>query len=527
VKGNRRGAGVPDADWFRAGGSWRHGAVTLHVVRGEELVGDAPRHWSVRFEHPDSRYSHRWWRTDIGLTALDDGRCRVAFSTVHWLKPGYVGEEPPKPVPSAPSVVSKFVKSSAWHAHINDFRLQVLPVVIDALDVDTLLGLLRDPKRQFPIVYVSRSAAGLHLDSHRLAKLLVGSAVVVHADSIETDVALARLLPRKFSATGGMARVYLPEVKPDLRSDARRHRYFLRIHIQRLGATAVEELIINGLARRLLAPINSNVSSPEDVAAKDRLFRMAALRASLEAGGDKAGDLVLEELEYYKAEVDRLSEAMAELRPLQDDLEFVELEKQELADSLGELKSRNAKLQAGAAGATKVEVDLRKALAAARHLPELPSTVRSCCDRIHALFPTRVAFSPDALRAADASCCDKNIKYVQVAWKVLWACAADLWEVHFDPAPGENDPQAAFKDRSGFDMSLSEGSMTKKDPNLSALRKTILDGETYDITPHVKWGTHPPKLLRVHFAVDHKRKRLVIGHCGDHLKTAGTKRRGY
>ena len=49
-----------------------------------------------------------------------------------------------------------------------------------------------------------------------------------------------------------------------------------------------------------------------------------------------------------------------------------------------------------------------------------------------------------------------------------------------------------------------------------------------DITPHVKWN-NKTQYLRVHFFVEHDEKaetrRIIIGHCGDHLDTYGTKRR--
>jgi hypothetical protein len=58
-----------------------------------------------------------------------------------------------------------------------------------------------------------------------------------------------------------------------------------------------------------------------------------------------------------------------------------------------------------------------------------------------------------------------------------------------------------------------------------ALRRVRYDGQDVDITPHVKWGNRVPKLLRVHFYVDRQKGKLVIGHCGDHLDTYGTRRR--
>jgi hypothetical protein len=66
--------------------------------------------------------------------------------------------------------------------------------------------------------------------------------------------------------------------------------------------------------------------------------------------------------------------------------------------------------------------------------------------------------------------------------------------------------------------------MARDDRKLMALRKRHYEGQELDFSPHAKLQKGG-KDLRVHFYADHTRKLIVIGHCGDHLKTAGTARR--
>ena len=87
------------------------------------------------------------------------------------------------------------------------------------------------------------------------------------------------------------------------------------------------------------------------------------------------------------------------------------------------------------------------------------------------------------------------------------------------------DLASEFQRRSGFELSLTEGKMTKKDQALAGLRKITFEGRQWNVSPHVKYGTKPPKCLRVHFALDTDEQRVIVGYCGDHMKTAGTKRR--
>jgi hypothetical protein len=46
------------------------------------------------------------------------------------------------------------------------------------------------------------------------------------------------------------------------------------------------------------------------------------------------------------------------------------------------------------------------------------------------------------------------------------------------------------------------------------------------VVAHIKFGSKAPRLLRIHFALDRDSQRVIVGHCGDHLDTAGTRRRG-
>lgn len=78
--------------------------------------------------------------------------------------------------------------------------------------------------------------------------------------------------------------------------------------------------------------------------------------------------------------------------------------------------------------------------------------------------------------------------------------------------------------RTGFDVAFTESKATKASDRLLALRTMEYEGEDVDLLWHVKWGTRPPRLLRVCYHPDPRRKLPVIGWFGDHLETAGTRR---
>lgn len=65
--------------------------------------------------------------------------------------------------------------------------------------------------------------------------------------------------------------------------------------------------------------------------------------------------------------------------------------------------------------------------------------------------------------------------------------------------------------------------MTKRDAELLKQREVTYKGKTYDVTPHLKFGTKPPKLLRLYFQFVEDEKKIIIGHFGDHLDNRTTK----
>lgn len=96
------------------------------------------------------------------------------------------------------------------------------------------------------------------------------------------------------------------------------------------------------------------------------------------------------------------------------------------------------------------------------------------------------------------------------------------WAYEFkESQPG--DTATRFQAISGFEYASSEGKQSKKDKSIRVSRRISVNGNHYELWPHIKLGNRPPKLLRVNFAFDEDQKKIVIGHVGMHLKNATTK----
>jgi hypothetical protein len=159
------------------------------------------------------------------------------------------------------------------------------------------------------------------------------------------------------------------------------------------------------------------------------------------------------------------------------------------------------------------------ALGSLREMPRtLPAIVRMMAD----LHGHRLVFTPDGIASADAaSYCDRPNELAD-AWRALFEMATTLHDIFF--VEEANEVERPFTERTGIEMAMGETGTTQKNPKLMRLRRQSFEGREIDIVPHLKLGT-AQRPLRIHFAVDRENGRIIVGHCGDHFDTAGTRRR--
>lgn len=86
------------------------------------------------------------------------------------------------------------------------------------------------------------------------------------------------------------------------------------------------------------------------------------------------------------------------------------------------------------------------------------------------------------------------------------------------------DIEREFNNSSRFELAMTEGKTTKGDAELMKKRDLVFDNKKFSMAPHLKHQSKTPKLLRVHFAIDNENKRLIVGHCGDHMSNASTRK---
>ncbi len=513
--------------WFFAGGEWKPPGGR-EFVKTAAFVGtgtdESPQFWSVRFEHPCVEFpDQRLWRTDVGIARVDAGH-RVSIVVTHRLRSGFGGSEPPSPVPSAPGLVRRLLTASGWTSFAGSERLPVKPQVLKTGEGTRWRDRLQDPARTCPLILVSRGVGvGPLVDVERLGRLLSGAAIVVEAIGSSLDEELQWLVPQNFRCWGGTVRVYQPRVDLSNPADFRRHRFFSRQLILGDGATAVEDTIIRGIVGRTSRPVGDALTTVEDVGAKERESRVAALQDGAEQGADSTEWVQL--LEEDNANLhSRLQDRDHEVAALTEAVDAAGEAKDRATEDRAEAERQASNWKQRALDAESTSREYEDAAGALRDLATLPTDVGAVVDLILRAFPDRIALTARGRKSAEKASLNDAPAELGTLWKCLRAMAVTLHRLHFD-SESDVDILNEFHDSTGFDVTLTEAKATKGDQKLMMLRRDVFQGEEIDITAHVKWGNKVPKLLRVHYYPDHVRDLLVIGHCGDHLDTAGTRRR--
>jgi len=124
------------------------------------------------------------------------------------------------------------------------------------------------------------------------------------------------------------------------------------------------------------------------------------------------------------------------------------------------------------------------------------------------------------LDEAKQSAKEYEVRDLNKAYRLIKSIPEVLHSLIFN---GDGDKRASYTSSTGFDLAMSESKMTKGDKNLAKLRLREYNGKEVDINAHVGFGNKHPNMLRIHFHISADDRKIVIGHCGDHLDTYSTR----
>lgn len=246
---------------------------------------------------------------------------------------------------------------------------------------------------------------------------------------------------------------------------------------------------------------------------RPHLERMSGNHEELQSLANALGKGTVTEL---LQQIDEKERDLAEMREL---MEFSEQEHRAAEERAAELQKQRDRLAADLAAARQRAAQIDEE----RRAPNIPESLGDMLFLLKEYWPGRITILDNAAQSAESGEARRALQQSAQLAKA-WQCLKSIPEVLHPLVFGESgNPATEYLNRTGFEFALTESEATKANGRLRSMRMVQQDGREWDCSAHVK-ARLGKYLLRVYLAFDQERKVIVIGHCGDHLPTAGTGR---
>jgi len=344
----------------------------------------------------------------------------------------------------------------------------------------------------------------------------------------------------------GFARVYV--VKPDafkeLRSRFNRARFsegdILVVEPKPFGGAVrailfnegLEETWYEGVLAELKASLEryskhkpysyGGVLFVDDARQRMREREIEGLRASIHR--EMSGELqsAMELLEKERAEsaehIRRINELKAQML---NEYERGAASERQRADQLeaqaARVRAENALLKSSNEAMRRAFEEfsaMREIARRVQSVDKMPVTNADVVDYFRLIYQDRIDFTDRGRKTAAR--CDIN---PEALWTCLYHAACELVDLH---RSGVQNIEKAFKEKTGWEVAMSEGSMTRKVSDYMNLRRDTYRGREISVEPHIKFSRSVQKTgahhQRLYYAYDSETGKLIVGCVGDHLE---------
>lgn len=532
------------------------------------VPGDKPRSlraWALEYDEADARRPERHWHTRIGLSTTADGTCIVNAKVTHYIVPGYFGTPLPEPHANIPNFIKELIGLKAYQCCIGEtvVRRDALALGRMTFTPEFTENLL-SPDREIPLVLITSDKEGKMpvKEVGRLTSALLGLANVYTLDmSVNANrKSLNGLLSARGTCPGwatssSRLRIFPPHTDLESPASAAASRFYSKEAMDKWpgGQLAFTDMLNRSFARgyaktdddvlemadidlllqRIASeraragirelrakigkaktvatlPLNADEASLKD--AEKRFERMTREAREMNERLEEQEQLI----ELYEEENERV---MRQNRALEERMRELESDKSQLETLRYRLVEAQGRADEKAAEAAR----LKDEAASLEKIDHFPTSLVEELELAGRLWPERIVVLPEAVKSA------ATYRYFDLdeEWRILRAVATVLWDIYFGDGDS-SDIDEEFKRRTGFTHTFRESGATNASPALVKLRRRSYKGSEIDITPHIKGSgrrdsskLHP---FRLHYHADAEGKKIVIGHCGEHLDTAGTPR---
>lgn len=469
------------------------GCVVTGLPPGHSLTTISTTHenhhaWGLVFRHPDHTDANLSWQTEVAIGTDTKGKTHFSCSSLLGRNDGNYA--PSNRNPSRPRIVNDVLNRLGGYGA---FKLTSGPISLEgtAKSADQMLALLEDKTRTHPVVFVSfHEQSKTHLlDVRKLADLLGGLAHVVVAKDADANRLFNDRLAFRLNCFAGAVRIYWPGFSRS--SPGWEHPLWTTEQVVEQEARSeglTSTTLLRAIADVAAFNLHPNFYTWERVQEIDRRRAIAAAIAS-----NQQSDL----LKLYEEENAQLATQINQL-------------KAELATSAEGLHQ-----QRSLAESYRLAFEQRKttdSTSVENALP--PSTVREAVERAEKKYADRLVFCPNSKSDYKTSPFEKADEVFDVFdWLASFYIEARMGKrscPRFDHELAQILP--------GWDYSAKQSEITLG-ANAEWYHCTW-EGRRYEIGEHIRRGSsrREEEAIRIAFAWDAERQRVVIGYIGQHQK---------
>ena len=529
------------------------------------------QYWAMEYDEPGGgREPWRHWHTRIGLSAdKEGGSCLVNIYLSYYNVSSFYASGQSEGVSKPSATVPNFVKriltkdregnpKEGYRVSCGTTDLLTKPVYLTADTFDSFSSSLLDPGRQIPLVLLATDWEGRTPvdDADNIADSVLGMAnvyVVDWRDLEQREKSLElfryRTAAYDYRCFNDTLRIYQPHIDLNNRSDRARHPYFTKMRIESIckndserNPNASFKDILNRSLSQSIGRDDRDIVDLNDLRRKKDQQRLKESQARLSelmekmvqrSKEDRAADLSVQvsqgaaaqlEIENLKNELDEwmgiATELDADNKHWREECEDLKSENSNLDSKVGELRYLMGAADERA-DAAEEETELLKD--SSKKLEDvsvgLASDLKDLLKILEALCSSKVIILPEAWKSAE----DFHGEDLDEYWEILKSVPDDLWDIYFGDKDYGGRIDDEYHSRTGYDHAMTEKKLTKANSKLAQQRKRMYNGRDYEIMRHIKGkDTNPKFMFRLYYDVDWDEKKIVIGHCGEHMDTAGT-----
>lgn len=481
------------------------------------------RYWACKIEEyedsPDDddsvtslKKAPRIWTTEVGFEQTEINRATISYVCYYADKAGFVGIVDGVPGRNTPGFVRNllYCAKRPFHCEIGKYVLSPVSVRLQPGMGDELATKIKDSERKVPLILVIPPNAHVNEElifpAKELAKNVMGNALVYEAIDPSVSEELTYFLDRPYWCMPGQIRIYWPEGN----NVARRNRYLTAEEIQEMGSDAVIDIFRRVLATDIRYYESKEMFRMDDCDELYRQSRVRQLRSQYQAAREsiaKEKAIGAETQEQFELANELLTLADEEKKDLQHRIDCLDTDLTEAKQELWKVKVHNDYLANYQERARGIEASLCNI----RNCQKFPSSAHDVAQFFRGVFSDTLDFTDRGIRSL-VNCVTKP----EILWECFYAMATKLIELYRTNTP---EIENAFHVATGWDMARGEGSQTRSNPALMALRSDQYQGRNIKIEPHVRKGTkdNSPECVRVYFCYDNISDRIIIGHVGNHL----------